>query len=319
MHFYVRSSLCLILSIAWLWFAPDLRVAAEEPADAVVVSDQSDEQAPRETNERASPGRTDETLDEQPPASLPSEATRFEPLEFDGIQPGSSTLADVHQVWGKPLETRDQADASVLVYEREPFKQVEVSVSGDKVSLIVVQLIERFAATEVANQLQLVDYDPVLIYDGAEICRGQAYPERGVVLRWATIGKTPEDASEAKVAEVAFGCIEPRYFLLRAEARFASQDRAALTDIEYVLEQDPQSSAALGLKAKYLWRARRHDDAINTVASAMKADPKSPEHRLLYARLLSDAGDHQQSLDETKRAISLSNASAEIRARGLVQ
>src|SRR3569623_60884 len=183
-HFRVRSSFCLILSIAWLWFAPDLRVAAEEPADAVVVSDQSDEQAPRETNERASPGRTDETLDEQPPASLPSEATRFEPLEFDGIQPGSSTLADVHQVWGKPLETRDQADASVLVYEREPFKQVEVSVSGDKVSLIVVKLIERFAATEVANQLQLVDYDPVLIYDGAEICRGPAYPARGVVLRW---------------------------------------------------------------------------------------------------------------------------------------
>lgn len=322
MHFIVRS---LILISAWcLCFEA---FGAEEPADEVIVTDQPADPAPLATPEppparaRAAelPELPAEPIEVAEPEALPEESEPLEPFEFDGIQPGVSTSADVRKLWGEPLGARQHAPMASYAYAREPFKQVEVTLRNDLVDSITVTLNERFAADEVAEQLQLANIDPVPLVDDAETCVGQAYPERGVVLRWPTIDVAPEDAGEHEVAEVAFGPIEPRHFLLRAEARFDNEDSGALADVNQALRREPRSPQALGLKARLLWRAGRNDEALEAVSGALQADPKNPEHRLLYARLLAESGNHKQALAETQQAISLSDASAVTRARGLVQ
>ncbi len=205
MHFIVRR---LMLASAWCLCLATFHVSAEEPAGEAFVTDQPDETAAISTPQAAPRRYTGEAkpqavLDHAgEPRSLPSE---YEPFEFDGIQPGVSSITDVRNLWGEPQSTLQQTGETIHIYAREPFKQVEVTVSDEQVRSIIVALNERFAVIDVARQLELMDYEPVLLLDGAEICRGQAYPERGVTLRWASPDKMPGDAGKHDVAEIAFG------------------------------------------------------------------------------------------------------------------
>ncbi len=113
--------------------------------------------------------------------------------------------------------------------------------------------------------------------------------------------------------------IEASHFLLRAEARFDRQDSEALADIGRALQQQPNSPQALALKARLLWRVGRRGEASAAIADAIQADSQNPEYLLFHARLLDEAGDYERALAETRHALSLSNASAVSRARGLVQ
>lgn len=319
MHFSFRRP---ILACAWCLCLAAFHVSAQEPADEVFITDQPAETAaasspPTAPSRSARPAKMQAPpYSSEEPRPLPAEG---EPFEFDGIQPGESSAADVRNLWGEPQTTQERAGETVHVYSRKPFKQVEVTVSGEKVLSIVVALNERFAAADVARQLELMEFEPVLQFDGAELCLGQAYPERGVVLRWATIGKAPEDAGKHEVAEVAFGRIEASHFLLRAEARFDSQDSGALADLNRALQQEPNSPQALGLKARLLWRVGRRREASDAIVGALQADPQNPEYRLLHARLLAEEGDQERALAETTQVVSLGNASAVTQALGLVQ
>ena len=75
-----------------------------------------------------------------------------EPASFNGIQPGTATLADVNEAWGRPLKVARRGSASEQVYQVEPFARVEVTFEKDRVVSIVIQLKQALETKEHATQ-----------------------------------------------------------------------------------------------------------------------------------------------------------------------
>ncbi|HVW37533.1 MAG TPA: tetratricopeptide repeat protein [Pirellulales bacterium] len=253
----------------------------------------------------------------EPPSQVG--AVKFEAFEFDGIQPGVSTIADVRQLWGEPLQSRQDSEMTVHQYAREPFAAVELAVAGDSVHSIVVRLRERFAEHEVAEQLQLHQIEPAPIFNRAGICREKAYPERGVTLRSpAENSAVDEDPEAFQVAEIEFGEIHSQLFLLRAQARLGRDEGGALNDLDSVLALEP-GLAAWEMKVKTLAAAGRLEDASQTLDAALARSPNHPELRLLRVGLLSARGDYQEAISETRVLAAQSARPVLFRAKVLVQ
>ncbi|HUY92512.1 MAG TPA: tetratricopeptide repeat protein [Pirellulales bacterium] len=300
MHFIARGliafgalSLCIAIGRGQ---SPDDGEAAD---DVVFVSD-----AP-----------ADAVADPSPPGG----AAKIEPFEFDGIQPGGSTMAAVRQIWGEPLRTRRDSALTMHEYAREPFEQVEVAIADEKVQSIVVRLRERFSQREVAEQLQVGEFEPVSIFDRTGVCREKVYPERGVALRSLGDAKSGEAPETFQVMEIAFGEIQSQLFLLRAQSRLGRDERGALDDLDYALALEPRDAAALTMKAKILAGAGRIEDAMHAIESALAPSSRNPELRLLRAELLAKVGNHDEAIAETQELLSQTARPAAFRARMLVQ
>src|SRR5262245_5282065 len=63
-----------------------------------------------------------------------------EPALFNGIQPGTSTENDVIAAWDDPSRENSTNEGSVLTYDIDPFKQVDVLISDERVSAIKIEL-----------------------------------------------------------------------------------------------------------------------------------------------------------------------------------
>ncbi|HEV7224924.1 MAG TPA: tetratricopeptide repeat protein [Pirellulales bacterium] len=259
------------------------------------------------------------------PAELPPEpsidaaSVDAAPVEFDGIQPGVSTLEEVQRVWGEPVERKQQQGLAISLYSRGPFEQVEVAFSQDKVQSIALRLQERFTAREVAEQLELSRLKPAFLSDEDGVCRRAAYPERGVVFSSPSIEPSDRNSGRFQVSEIVLGEIHPRLFLLRAQARAASEDGGALADLDRVLKQEPASAAALRLRARILSRNGRADDALEAIEAALEIEPENPESQLAHAELSAVCGHYDEAVAATKQLLSSRDLPALTRARGLIQ
>ncbi|HXT58029.1 MAG TPA: tetratricopeptide repeat protein, partial [Pirellulales bacterium] len=254
------------------------------------------------------------------PAELHAEpSVEATPIEFDGIQPGLSTLDEVRRVWGESVDRKQQQGLAIGVYSREPFEQVEVAFYQDKVQSITIRLQERFTAREVAEQLDLSHLKPAFLSDEDGACRRAAYPERGVVFGSPAIEPSDKDSGNFQVSEIVLGEIQPRLFLLRAQARAASEDGGALADLDQVLKREPQSAAAQQLKARILSRNGRPEDALEAIEAALRIEPENPKFRLVHAELSAVCGKYDEAVAATKRVLSLGDMPALVRARGLIQ
>ena len=301
----------------------------ETSDDEVFISDTPVEQAPAAASQIQNEPQFDRESTPLRPATAhvalsepPSQAAEanFEAFEFDGVQPGISTMADVRQLWGEPLQSRQDSEMTVHQYAREPFAAVELAVAGDSVHSIVVRLRERFAEHEVAEQLQLHQIEPAPIFNRAGICREKAYPERGVTLRSPAENAAPDEEPEMfQVAEIEFGEIQSQLFLLRARARLGRNEGGALNDLDSVLALDPRLNAAWETKVKLLTAAGRLEDASRTLDAALARSPNNPELRLLRVELLSALGNYEEALAETKVLAAETARPAVFRAKVLVQ
>lgn len=282
-------------------------LAAEASADVAPVAREAEATALAPPDDDSSP------LNEEP------RHQEIAPIEFDGIQPGVSTLQNVQQVWGEPMGAKQERELTIGFYSREPFEQVEVAFFKDKVQSITVRLGQPFTAREVVEQLDLSNLEPAFVADEAGVGARAVYPERGVILHSPAIEPSDKDSGRFQVSEIVFGEIQPRFFLSRAQARAANKDGGALADLDQVLKREPTSAPAQQLKARILSKNGRRDDALEALQIALQSEPENPEFRLFRAELLAACGKHDEAVWETKQVLSLREMPALARARGLIQ
>ncbi|HEX3870968.1 MAG TPA: hypothetical protein VHV77_11055, partial [Pirellulales bacterium] len=64
----------------------------------------------------------------------PPATQRLKPAAFSGIQPGTTTLEDVNEAWGRPVKVKRNGATIEHVYRVEPYAAVEVTFHRDRVA-----------------------------------------------------------------------------------------------------------------------------------------------------------------------------------------
>jgi tetratricopeptide (TPR) repeat protein len=246
-------------------------------------------------------------------ASDTSSLAPVEAIRFNGLQAGTSKMSEVQQLWGKPTMVAESRGAILHTYLLEPFDRIIVTYDRDLVRGLRIILAEQFPPETVAEQLEVLEISPAQMRDETGTHLGLAYPERGVLMRFAP-GKNPP-----QVAEILLESIDSRRFLLRGEQRLPRDYTACLEDVASVLELSPDMHRALWLRGRALFYAGRLQDALTASREAIELDPKNPEYHLLRSRILAEQDQFEPAIAETKLALNLCDSRPELKAQALCQ
>jgi len=257
--------------------------------------------------------------DEKPLRPIPEESAagpvEIETASFNGVTPGTSTMADVKKAWGVPKEMRKQQGAIVHLYSVDPFDQVEVMFYQDKAASIVIRLNHAFPAEGVAKQLALSKIRPVLISNEMGEILGQSYPERGVLFSFAP-GPAPNKPT-MKVAQIILEPVTAEPFVLRAETDLDSQTDASLKDLETAVKLAPQNARARWLQARALLLTGDPNKALAAAEEAARLDPKNGQFQLTQAQILGQVGQFREATERAEQAAALSEQRPHVKARAL--
>lgn len=247
------------------------------------------------------------------PEPDPSVPPTVETAGFNGILPGRSTMAQLAKQWGPPKETRQEEGMVIHHYVVEPFEQVEVVFSGDRVASIVVRLQKPFPAKIVAEQLGLTNIRPVLVSNELGDILGQAYPERGVLFAFQQNKKSGVPSME--VTEIVLESVTPDPFVLRAETNLQSNFKQNLRDLDEAIKLAPNLARAHWLRSRVLAAMGRSDEAVEASRRAVALEGDNARFRVSHAQILSQAGLQEEAVVETARAITMSADRPHVKAR----
>lgn len=243
--------------------------------------------------------------------------TDIEAASFNGITPGTSTLADVEKAWGRPVQTREHNGLVVQQYRVAPFERVEVVFpkGADKVASIVIRLEKPFPAEGVARQLELHQLRPVLVSNELGEILGQAYPERGVLFSFEP-SESPGKPT-MRVAEIVLEPITADPFLLRAETYLDSRPEESLRDVEQALSLVPTHARGHWLRARLLGLKGHLAQALTSCEEACRLAPADAQYRLTRAQLLGQLGQFDEAIADAQKAVEQSGHRQHIKARAL--
>jgi tetratricopeptide (TPR) repeat protein len=211
------------------------------------------------------------------------------PAGFQEVTPGETKISGIAQHLGEPVSSEREGDTTVMTYQIGPFPKVEVILAGDLVDSVVIHLKEPVAEKDVLSELGLTSFQPVEIRDEHGDILGKAVPERGVALSYHG------DVAERKVGQVVLAVITTEPFLTRAlDSEHHLQQM--LADADYVAGHDSNSAEPLAVRARVYQLLGRNSEARTAIEAAIKADAGASDYRLLYARLLGEAGDTKNAL-----------------------
>jgi tetratricopeptide (TPR) repeat protein len=223
-------------------------------------------------------------------AAVPADPTatdalpKLEPVDFNGVLLGESTVDEVVKAWGQPVRRSGSGNDLKLSYKIEPFDSIDVTFFDTKAEAIVIELGEKFPPADIVKELSLNESEAVPVEDPSGNPLGLVFPERGVSLRFEESDKGP------LVATIGLDRISARPFVLRAEKQIDSSYSAALTDLALALSLDSQNSRAYWLRAKLLHKVGRTRGAMEAIEAALKIDPKAADYLLTRAEFLADEG-----------------------------
>jgi tetratricopeptide (TPR) repeat protein len=249
------------------------------------------------------------------PAALPAELPTplVEASRLKGIQPGTSSVAEVRLAWGMPVKVENHPDRVEHEYVLPPFARVETVFFRDVVSVIVVYLAQPVPVADARLQLALTDIEPAAVFNEKSELLGEVYPERGVLLSFAP------GEQQHRVAQIILEPIHPQPFAMRAESRLTTHPQASLRDVEQALTLDPQFVRAMWLKAQLLSSVGDAQAALPLIEDALRGEPDNVEYRLTRARILDAEGQHSRAISETQAALAASDILPLVKARGLAQ
>jgi len=237
-----------------------------------------------------------------------SNSIELQAAKFLGVTPGETTLAEVIEKLGEPRTEQRGDTSTILEYQVGPFPKVEVFLTDNIVVSVLAELGEPRNPSELATELGLTGFKPVVIKNAAETL-GIAYPERGVLFSYAA------DSPRPRVAQLLLEPLSAEMFLLRVDATPSDHYTQKLEDLERVLDIDPKNAEALWLGGKLLAITGKQDDALKLVKQAVQLAPKNDRYQLTQAKFTARAGDHKGSVVAVKRLLDRSDLSAVNRAR----
>ena len=217
-----------------------------------------------------------------------SEAPQIDaqPAKFNGIQPGKSTEKDVRAAWHEPKRTTSTHDGTVLTYDIEPFRSVEVQIGDDAVKAINIELQSSLPPKRLAKQLSLDKLDAVAVTDTEGALLGQAYPERGVLFMFAPpsdVVAATTNSPPAAVTHVVIQPLDADAFALRAESRLDGPYEQNINDLKTALVLDPNFAHAHWLLSEIYLATGQADLAKSAADDACEIDPDNAAYQLRRA------------------------------------
>lgn len=234
---------------------------------------------------------------------------KLEPLFFQGVQIGNASQADVQAAWGKPIKSTQHETVTQQTFLVEPFARIEATFFQQQLLSATVHLRQPLPINSVAQQLSLLEIEPIEQRDATGKPIGQTYPERGVTLSFANT------RSPGQTQQIVLDCLDALPFLMRAEQNLKHRPSRSLADVETALQLDPQSVRAIRTKATVLSRVGKLRDALQAATAAVQADGENVEARLARAEALAALGEIDTALNEAHSAIERAAGRAEWQAR----
>ena len=301
---------------------PKPSFAATTPSIPNQLPEQSLSPAPVSPAETATENLTPQTMEEpaeEPLKPIPA-AGQGAPIEvhaasFKSVTPGVSTVADVQTHWGAPVEITKHLGLILHLYKVDPFERVEVVVSEEKVSSIVIRLDRPFPADLVAQQLELSSMQPVLVSNELGEVLGQSFPERGVLFAFA-----PSDApgkASMNVTQIILEPVTAEPFLLRAETLLDSQPEASLKDLDQAIKMSPENGRAHWLRARVLAANGESDAALAAAEQSVRWEADNPRYWVTRGQILASVDRFAEAISFVEKAVELSGDSPHVKARAL--
>jgi tetratricopeptide (TPR) repeat protein len=248
-----------------------------------------------------------------PASDAPTPKTASAPVGFNQLTPGISTVTDAKEHWGEPAKVLTEESSQTLIYRAPGFQQVDLVTSGDTqvIQSIQIHMTQPIAADEIARLLELAELQPVEITDSRGTKLGRGYPERGVLLSYAS--------DDSHIAHIALEPIQGELFRLRAEYDPQRRYAQELVDLEQAISLNPQDAKAYWLRAEVLALAGRTNDAWQSVLAAQRIEPSNALYQLTRARLAAGNGDLTEAILFTKNVAQDKSVSTVVRARAEYQ
>ncbi|MFP6617825.1 MAG: tetratricopeptide repeat protein, partial [Pirellulaceae bacterium] len=256
------------------------------------------------------PGKAAVESKPAPDSNAITELDTPRPLQFQKLTPGRSSAADLKEVFGAAQSKSQENGVETLVFQIGAFQQVKVIVSDQIVDSIQVFFKESYSVSEIAKQLGIQDFEPVIVRDSRGSVAGSVYPERGVTFVY---GKNSEPV---QVKQIKLAPISPVPFLQRAQVNQRRHYQDALDDLVEVQRLDPKNEEAHAMESRILTQMGRFSRALEAVDTALQLQPGSHDYRLIRARIQSQLGDWEaaektiQQVLESEDATNLQQAEA---------
>lgn len=236
-----------------------------------------------------------------------------QPLVFNQMVPGMSTMAQLEAAWGKPELTTQEDGTTRWIYRAPGFRQIDVVFEPTRatVETMIVHLNDPIAAELIGSHLGLTGIRPVTIEDEQGISLGRGFPERGVLLNWTT---TPE-----QVTHIVLEPVSGELFRMRAEADRENHCERDLADLVQATKLNPEDAQAHWLHAELLSSVGRFDDAKSAAANAVRINGNHPLYKLTQARLAAENGELKQALLTTRAIAEAPSTPTLVRSRAEYQ
>ena len=259
--------------------------------------------------------------DEKPDSLTPiPEAGNAGPVEieitsFHGVTPGVSTQEEVEKAWGKPKEVRKQDGLTMYLFSVKPFSHIEVNYLANKVASVIIRFEHGFPSETVAQQLDLLKVQPVLVSNELGEILGQSYPERGVLFSFEP-GPSPSKTLK-RVTHIILEPITADPFILRAETNLDNRPEFSLHDLDAALKLQPANARSHWLRSRVLTLLGQHEKAMAAAGEAVRLDPKEARYMVTRALTMAQAGHVVEAIPEAQKAVELGQSRPHVKARAL--
>jgi len=253
--------------------------------------------------------RTTETTAPATPAP-PKKQVSLEPLAFNGVKIGVTTVADVAKAWGAPRQSNQQETIIQQTFVVEPFERLEATFYRGVILSATVVLREGLPLDDVAKRLEVSSFEAATLRDLNGTLVGRVYPERGVTLLYSA-------GADRKIAQIVLDALEAHPFVLRGEQYLNRKPSRALADADLAIQVDDQSEHAWRLRGEALLQLDQIEDALAAAQKATTFAGTHPASRLLESRCLARRGERTAATAKAQEALKLATDRPEWRARAL--
>ncbi|QDU97073.1 tetratricopeptide repeat protein [Lignipirellula cremea] len=242
------------------------------------------------------------------PAGADDAPVKAQPVSFMGLQPGLSTVDEVRQKLGEPVNEETDQELRILTFHPSGFAQVQATILDEVAISILLELSSPQPAEKVVSDLLLTNFRPAPVPDSQGELLGQVYPERGVLMRFVKVGE------DLKISHVVLEGISAEPYILRAQFDFHQRYDQNLKDLKEAENLDARDARIYSLRSRILSQVGRYSNALENAEKAAQLNPDQPSYELDRARLLFAAGDAETALQVTQAIASSPSATAEEQA-----